>query len=822
LEFFRFLARRGFVWSDGANWHWRTPEHDVLPVTVEAMIERAINEACVDTSIKSALEARAYVESLTPALPLTMDLWASLAGLDPAALEVARHALHASGIIDATHFSHPLFREVPFRALGASMKQTLARRALEVLPLELGAVFIEDSHLGETRSLELLRGAARESAAPGRWLALATQYASGAEQAQLALEAARALAFTDFAQAEGLYRQAVTFDSDVMLEFIEFLCRQNPSEAQALFEGLSQELRESARASQVRVAVLNTIGDQAGIVAFWQDQLGGSATLEVDVLVHVIWALKSQAHFDEAIGLAEQILRRTDLSPWHRARVLNRLASSYGESVRYAKALEITEALLEHLQTHDLGRREVVLHDRALFRKQLGDLQAAALDLEEALPLALGSGDTFTEMMCRSFLGNLYAELGRYAASEELLLEAHGYQALRPVSPYLADTLHCLIELYLAWTERPSNALLAQKYAQRALECAQTLDTPSYLAGARVFAGLVELEHSSAERTLQLALEALELRVPGDLFFGLWFPKWLEAKARAKLGQPNMALYEAVFEGMQTIGRTFEAQQVGLELDRLRHDLVSAKARLEWFQSRGLENALRVSWRLFPELTDQPAQQLKVALPVLQVLGPLRMQDQAVRGEKRQSLLIMLLEARIQGRSDAPTLELLEALYPNTPELEAASGLKQTVFKIRSVYGQKAVLTTATGYALGELESDAERFLRTGDTSLWRGSYLQDQTQGANPAVLEVLSLALIAKIGGLLESDPSESARLGRILLTMEPYDLTALRLTCEALRKLNNHRSLARVYSAARAQLLEVGEVLPERWQGFLASPD
>ena len=38
------------------------------------------------------------------------------------------------------------------------------------------------------------------------------------------------------------------------------------------------------------------------------------------------------------------------------------------------------------------------------------------------------------------------------------------------------------------------------------------------------------------------------------------------------------------------------------------------------------------------------------------------------------------------------------------------------------------------------------------------------------------------------------------------------------DALRQSGNHRSLTRVYNAARGQLAGVGVILPERWQDYL----
>ena len=243
------------------------------------------------------------------------------------------------------------------------------------------------------------------------------------------------------------------------------------------------------------------------------------------------------------------------------------------------------------------------------------------------------------------------------------------------------------------------------------------------------------------------------------------------------------------------------------------------------FESR--VDAVNQGLRLFPEL-DTTMLEINPeprAVPQLLVLGTLQVtlegKTETVRGQKRKELLVALLEARILGRTEETMLELFDKIYPNNSESEAASSLKQTVFMVRSSYGQATITTTANGYALGTIGSDAERFLRDTDTRAWRGAYLQGSNLEPTEPVLEVLALALHAKAKTLLESDPSEAARVGRILLETDPYDLPALRLVCEALRALKNHRSLARTYLEARNKLLEVGERLPESWQAFLLDP-
>ena len=187
-----------------------------------------------------------------------------------------------------------------------------------------------------------------------------------------------------------------------------------------------------------------------------------------------------------------------------------------------------------------------------------------------------------------------------------------------------------------------------------------------------------------------------------------------------------------------------------------------------------------------------------------------------VKGQKRKELLAILLEARIMGRKEVKTLELIDALYPNSPEEEAMVSLRQTVFKTRAAHGAATIRTTANGYALGSISSDAEEFLATKNTTLWRGTYLDGL--GTLEEIREMLVVACQNHSQHLLETNPKEVARVTRILLETDPYDLVTLKLACKALRLDNNHRTLQRLYSDTRAKLLEVGEVLPEGWQDFV----
>jgi hypothetical protein len=403
------------------------------------------------------------------------------------------------------------------------------------------------------------------------------------------------------------------------------------------------------------------------------------------------------------------------------------------------------------------------------------------------------------------------------------------YLVHHPTGEYLCDTVNALIELYVAWRDRSSSGLLAQKYARLSLGFANATGFPAYLAASRTFAGFVELEYGSPTRALELALEALDFRAADNQFFGRWFPTWLEAKARSKLGDQAQALVllKQAITGFGQMGRAVQVNLAGLDLDRLRNDLESARGRLDWFRERGLINALNQGLRLFPELTNSVIEaepKTRTGLQ-LQVLGTMQMlvagKPKPVRGGKRKELLALLLEARIAGRSEVSRLDLFDTLYPDAREAQASTTLASLVFHLRELFGPNIVASTDSGYALGGITSDAEVFLETGDTHLWRGEYLEDTNLGGDEIVRETLHLALRDRAETLLETDPNEVARVGRLLCSADPYDLESLRLTLRALRAADNHKSLKSTYARARTDLLEIGEVLPERWTDFLETP-
>jgi hypothetical protein len=206
----------------------------------------------------------------------------------------------------------------------------------------------------------------------------------------------------------------------------------------------------------------------------------------------------------------------------------------------------------------------------------------------------------------------------------------------------------------------------------------------------------------------------------------------------------------------------------------------------------------------------------------LEVLGPVRLTNGSIKpitGRKRQALLAYLLEARIAGKPEVSKIELIDALHPDFDEPRALNALRVEVHEVRAQLNPAVIVTTGTGYRLGEIKTDAETFLRTRDTKLWRAAYLEGISFERNDeGGYQLITSTLHECARKLIDTNPPEAARVMRLLVSMEPFELEFLRSKLIAFRAANNHRALSRAYDKARARLREVGEHLPGKWTEFL----
>jgi tetratricopeptide (TPR) repeat protein len=827
LEYLRYLTRQGFLWSDGQHWHWRKPEGSVLPVTVEALIEQRLSRAKAEPSSRDVLESKALLPFNT-----NHEVWQSLASVHDPDFQTALRQLSQLGIFSGDDFAHPLFREVTLNAMSAERKRDLARCAVNVFQNqpEQAALFVEAAGLEPTTTLTLLKTAAarargRNEVEAAGFLAKAVTYANGDERGTLALEAATQLKHHDAATALRLAEVALTLFPkkteiiDLLMELYAALKqRQEASQVVSLLsaaeeqgeKGLHRQLRFYSLFNEHQAA-LELVARHASLLA----------SDDADVLDDLIWTMIYTDQAEKAKTLIEHALTLPGLTPYQRARChyARALTLTYFHADDRAAELELRQALAGFREANNLNSVVAALHAQASLLQNLGAFQEALPRLEEAAELSIQLGNRSVWAATTVALADQLRCCGEYERAEELYLESLAILRRHDDAVFLMDCLDNLAALYRDWPV-PHGATLALKYGREALSLAHSRKDARQIVSSSATLALALVQTRNLAEALALADEALSLAQTPQQTLTAQLSKMAALKA---LGHEREALElgRAAEKLAQQIGRPYQLQLVGLELDRLSQDVERARARMLWLKERGLMHGVNIARRYFPELAGQEQPTATKSHLRLEVLGSLQVTSPTaspVRGRKRQELLALLLEARIAGRRDVPKLTLLDTLYAEEDELKAGSSLTSVIHSLRETLGESAIVTTANGYALGSCTSDAEQFLQTGDTSLWRGLYLEGLEVESESRVRDTLYLALHDQAAALLEAAPQEAARATGLLVEAEPYNTDYLKTYLTALRLSGSHGKLARHYQEAKTRLLEVGEGLPATWQSFL----
>ncbi len=827
LEFARYLSRQGHLWSDGQRWHWRPPERPFLPVTVEALIERVIADLPPQGNERVALEALAALPARLDAAQLE-GVWAVTADLPAATLTAARRALEARGLLSGLELAHPLFGEVVARGLPAERRRMFARRALKALlptaPL-LAADLLNDADLPAQDVMAVLTRAA-ELARPtsaGRWLRRAAELASGAERVRLALRAIEALnAAGDEAGTAALARLALAEQPDhrqLQYELARALAVLGHAEEvrRLLSELPTEEQRELRWVVTLFRAQVQATTDSAEATRLWDAH--PELVLSQEGLTLAVNHFANAGDLTRAEALIPIGLALPDLQPKFRLTLLLLQAlirSARGHLQEALPALQ--DCLVLAREEGNPHRLAGVLHNYALTLSRLGRHHEALASLQEKLDLYRDAGMLQYGADTHTVIGLLLIRLGRFEDAEAHLLEAHGMLGPFGLTHTLVSAEWVLAALYLEW-RTPHSAALAEKFAASAVQHARALNNPLCLLGALPVAVQVAALKGRPEEALALAREAEALGA--DAFEDRHAVCLAVGRALEAAGRRAEAL--AHWEGGVRTAHTPEHQhELALEHARMTGDERQLLTLHQWFTSAGLLGlSRRAEW--YRSTLDAPAPDATPAPTAhLVVLGPpaVSMAGQAVkyRGRKRLELLAFLLEVRISGRREATVLDLLDALYPDEPEIEARNTVKQQVYLIRTALGAGSVLSTPGGYALGAVTSDAEDFLAGGATEQWRGPYLGSGLPGWLPGVRDALTQALRGRILALRDREPSEAARLALLLCEMEPYDADALRLTLTVLTAAGQAHTAQALYRTRRTALQEVGERLPESPHAFL----
>jgi len=814
LEYLRFLVRSGHLYSDSQRWHWRVPENGRVPARLEALIAQTIGRAAGQRAI---LDARAVVPDAS------LSEWAAVADLTPAALEAEMTALATQGLLDAERrLVHPLYAEVLRNSLSAEKHAELAVRAVHAFahdPLR-AAVHLEAARLPPERAYVLLERAAQQaeqqgrSGQAGKLLAQASDLQIGDARTGLALRAARLLQNTDLPRSLTLALRVLE-DPALAAEALPIAAAITArTGGRAALDALLRRLPAELYRPTAALSALQTAGDHAGVLALWetldpQQQVLADEDAQQAVtlsLVAVGRNVEAAARLDSALAGTLSETTRLNLQA---ARVLLLYhQGKYRQAVNLATA---TAAGLE--QSGHSARASALHHNGAAFLRMLGDFDEALPYVRRALAIRLELGDVRGYASSLGLLGELELERGRFEAAEDALNEALSVLTYLDGTHFLLNNLSMLTTLYTL-SDAPLSVSLALHHADRALDTARRLGNPRLLVETLADASRAFTRAGQGERGLALAEEAA--RWNGDLDTDertrarINVAQGLALEALGRDAEARAALIRAEAIARQSQG-DYEADKIAIEVARLH----GARADLERLAKRFESRAQGLASLLARRALGSPPPRATHAS--LCILGPLILNGQPVRGQRRRALLLRLLAARLTGRSEVECLTLTDELYPGRPEALALGALRQTVATLRADLGLHLVVTTAGGYSLGAVHSDAEAFLAHPDLAAWRGPLPPE----ADEALREALHRALRQAALSALPDQPGAAARAGQLLLDSDPFDESALRLTLTALRRMGNHRSLARLYVHAREQHLDLGVEWPERWQDFLQHP-
>ena len=837
LEFGRFLARTGQLWNDGQDWHWRVPAGNLMPVSIQAVIEQELGRFREHKALINTLEAKAILPMNSSLL-----LWASVAGLEVKELLAAITELEHHGVLLNAEFIHPLYRETVARQLSSNRRRDLSRRALEVLEHEdvrLAASFIKQANLEPADALAFLTRAAAKATDSGdmsqaaSFFAQASEHVHGEARGELALRAAKGLRGANFIFALQLTEIALEMlpeNLEVIYELAEMYAANGQIiDAERILERIPTTLRDRPEHWEHLIFIQSWSGNPSEALKLWLEHPHWQEIASPNTIYRVAFSMPQN---QERQKLVQKTLECKNLIPLEQAKLLSIIAWVHYEESRLAQAIEVFTQVIE--LAREAGNRvgeAAMLGNRSNAYYDLDKLEECKSDLEASSKLQAEDGDSLGYAISQQNLAGVFIDHGEYQRAEQTLLEA--LEVLKSVthSEFLVDCQAKLTTLYVSW-QPPHGKIMALKHAKASLEVARNLELPRAIRKGLDSLAAAETLSGQYALALKYADEASEVyRTNG---FGYSCSSQRErAAALEGLGEIGAALQcyqEAANHALET--EPLKTQHlIGLEIDRLSRNPQKAPERLAYFEQYGFKYATNLVKKYFPELIENldpvlanEIQTAPISNPLqLEVLGLtcIKQNDQPTSrgGAKRLELLTSLLEARILGRSEVSQLELIDTIYNETREDQAVQSLKKMVQLVRDQFRRGVIQTTQNGYALGAIKSDAEQFLETGDTTLWRGIYLEGvRLQRNDESVPEVLYHALKTRIKSILELDPKEAARVSRILLEAEPYDTDTLELSLRALRANQNHRSLTRVYTDAKTRFLEVNEHLPERWQDFL----
>jgi tetratricopeptide (TPR) repeat protein len=486
--------------------------------------------------------------------------------------------------------------------------------------------------------------------------------------------------------------------------------------------------------------------------------------------------------------------------------ILNTICNLYKQEKRFPEAIKAAErgiALLEaRVETHQADANELRQYE-ALWAN-LASSYTWAKQFQKALMAAQTSiGVTITfnlgnPMTAELNLASALQRLGQFDQAEFYYLEHLPFV----LTNHPAITPIIYLHLMVLYSQRAGSLdqMLALKYA-RGLQQITAETTDFYKESSFK---LIELEARFGN--LEIAEQILiELQQKTGVL------PWQQAFILERQNSQSAAV-KTLLDARNAPQFNEEKDVIELELIRITQDRKLALDLEERLKKQELGGLLFVLHRYMPDLEQTAPIPSVTATFRIANLGSLQFERDGVnikyKAEKGRDLLGLLSELRLLKQSEISQLELLDLLYPNLEENAAISALQQLIYRLRTSLGQNVIVRTPIGYALGaDVQTDAETFLQTADSGLWRGVWLADVGGGRDSMARNRIYQALTTFIENTLLKMPLEAARLALIWLEAEPYEIQAVMLARDALLAAGDALGADRVYNQAQVRFHEVG---------------
>ena len=485
LEFLKWLARLGFLRSDGQYWRWREPETASLPSRVEALIEQALQPVLAAEERANALLVAAFLGSL-----LEFQVWAKISGTESNQLHEIITALERYGIFRRQHFSHPLYREVLLNNYNLKNRDRIARDVLAYLrqndPIRATELisWVKLSALEQYQIFEnavLFARSVQDHVLAARLHFKGVQFAEPQAQVPLLLEAAVWLMPYQLSETLEILEKISQLEPlnpsglKLRLEVLAYLGRSQ--EALAQFKEIPEHVFDAKTSLNLEFILLERGGFDTALLSLWRTRL--PSQISGVVARGVVLALLRQKDFDLAQEIIEHALKLPELTKLEHMQILFAKMQFAYHQHDYAQSVQACTdfiALLEPLQNHKfeiLDLLEGAYQIRACAYSALGQPTTAVTDTEQSLVYLKALGHVLLLAVRQCELGLHCLEAGDHTRAAALLVE------VRPVLEGIDQALYAyhlnrFRALYL-WNLGDEKALQSARMALRNAQNSQVL-----------------------------------------------------------------------------------------------------------------------------------------------------------------------------------------------------------------------------------------------------------------------------------------------------------------------------------------------------------